>query len=220
VFDLDGLLVDSEPLQAWAWDVFLARHGRRMKPEVLAQMLGLRAVDAVEIVVRELALPMSGADALRERDELFLAAVPGAVDAMPGALDLLAELRERGVPTALATSGHRRYVDLSLASAGLHEAFDHEVTGEMVTRGKPHPDVYLEAARLLDLPASACLALEDAPNGVTSAVTAGMLCFAVPGAHGAAQDVSHAHAVLESLEEVIPALGARGIELGGRAAQG
>jgi HAD superfamily hydrolase (TIGR01509 family) len=213
VFDLDGLLVDSEPLQAWAWDVFLQRHGKRMTPAVLGRMLGLRAVDASEIAVEMLDLPMSGSEALRERDEIFLAAVPGAVHPMPGAHDLIATLRERAIPIALATSGHRRYVDLALTSAGLAGAFDCEVTGDMVQRGKPHPDVYQQAARLLDLASESCLALEDAPNGITSAIAAGMLCFAVPGDHGAEHDVSHAHAVLNSLADVIATLDARGIVL-------
>lgn len=213
IFDLDGLLVDSEPLQAWAWDEYVTRFGVRLTPDVLHRMLGRRAVDAVEIAVEMLDLPVTAADALRDRDEIFLAAVPGAIQPMDGARELLAELRRRGVPVALATSGHRRYVDLALESAGLTGQFDREVTGEMVTHGKPHPDTYLQAARMLNIAPELCLALEDAPNGIASAKAAGMLCFAVCADPDSPHDISHADAVLTSLHQVMGTLQARGIRL-------
>ncbi len=210
VFDLDGLLIDSEPLQAWAWHEYVARFGAVMTPDVLSRMLGLRAVDAVKIPIEMLDLPVDEATALRDRDEIFLAAVPGAIHPHTGARELIDDLRQRGIPLALATSGHRRYVDLALASAGLTGRFDQEVTAELVTRGKPHPDVYLRAAELLNIPAEYCLALEDAPNGVTAAKAAGMRCIAVPGEHSNLDGVAHADAVLESLSEVISEMQQRG----------
>ena len=210
VFDLDGLLIDSEPLQAWAWHEYIARFGAVMTPDILGRMLGLRAVDAVKIPIEMLDLPVDEATALRDRDEIFLAAVPGAIQPHAGAQDLIDELKQRGIPVALATSGHRRYVDLALASAGLTGLFDQEVTAELVTRGKPHPDVYLRAGELLGIPADRCLALEDAPNGVTAAKAADMRCIAIPGEHGSREGVAHADAVLESLAEVIGEMVRRG----------
>ncbi len=210
VFDLDGLLIDSEPLQAWAWHEYVARFGAVMTPDVLGRMLGLRAVDAVKIPIQMLDLPVDEATALRERDEIFLAAVPNAIQAHAGAKELIADLQQREIPIALATSGHRRYVDLALTSAGLTGLFDEEVTAELVTRGKPHPEVYLRAAELLGTPADRCLALEDAPNGVTSAKAAGMRCIAIPGHHSTPEGVAHADAVLESLSDVIGEMQRRG----------
>jgi HAD superfamily hydrolase (TIGR01509 family) len=209
VFDLDGLLIDSEPLQAWAWYEYVARFGTSMTPAILNRMLGLRAVDAVKIPIEMLDLPVDEETALRERDEIFLAAVPGAIHAHDGAIELIDELRAREIPIALATSGHRRYVDLALASAGLTGRFDQEVTAELVTRGKPNPDVYLRAADLLGTPPEACLALEDAPNGVTAAKAATMRCFAIPGDHATPEAVSHADAVLGSLNDVLGELARR-----------
>jgi HAD superfamily hydrolase (TIGR01509 family) len=203
VFDLDGLLIDSEPLQAWAWHEYVARFGAVMTPDVLGRMLGLRAIDAVKIPIEMLDLPVDEVTALRDRDEIFLAAVPGAIHAHAGAKELIADLQQREIPIALATSGHRRYVDLALASAGLTGLFDQEVTAELVTRGKPHPDVYLRAAELLAIPPDRCLAIEDAPNGVTAAKAAGMRCIAIPGDHATPDKVAHADAVLESLADVI-----------------
>jgi HAD superfamily hydrolase (TIGR01509 family) len=210
VFDLDGLLIDSEPLQAWAWYEYVARFGTSMTPAILNRMLGLRAVDAVKIPIEMLDLPVDEETALRERDEIFLAAIPGAIHAHEGAVELIDALRAREIPIALATSGHRRYVDLALASAGLTGRFDQEVTAELVTRGKPNPDVYLRAADLLGTSPEACLALEDAPNGVTAAKAAAMRCFAIPGDHATSEAVSHADAVLGSLNEVIGEMARRG----------
>lgn len=210
VFDLDGLLVDSEPLQAWAWHEYVARFGAVMTPDVLGRMLGLRAVDAVKIAIEMLDLPVDAATALRERDDIFLAAVPGAIQPHQGARALLDGLTAHNMPLALATSGHRRYVDLALTSAKLTGLFDREVTAELVTRGKPHPDVYLRAAELLGIPADRCLALEDAPNGVSAAKAAGMRCFAIPGEHGSRKGVAHADATLGSLDEVIGEMRRRG----------
>lgn len=205
VFDLDGLLVDSEPLQAWAWDVYARRFGATLRDDVLARMLGLRAVDASGVFVEMLGLPVTPDVAMRERDEIFLEAASGRIAAHRGAAELVEALRERGVPLALATSGHRWYVDLALASAGLSGRFDVEVTGDQVERGKPHPDIYLRAAELLPAPPEHCLALEDAPNGVRAARAAGMVCFAVPES-GVPAGVDAADEVLGSLRQVLPML--------------
>lgn len=202
VFDLDGLLVDSEPLQAWAWDAYARRFGTTLRDDVLGRMLGLRAVDASRIFVELLDLPVAPEVAMRERDELFLEAVPGRIAPHRGARELVSALRERDVPLALATSGHRRYVDLALASAGLTGAFDVEVTGDQVERGKPSPDIYLRAAALLDTTPERCLALEDAPNGVRAALAAGMVCFAIPET-GSLPGVGDADEILGSLGQVI-----------------
>ncbi|MCO5176770.1 MAG: HAD family phosphatase [Thermomicrobiales bacterium] len=205
VFDLDGLLVDSEPLQAWAWDAYARQHGSELRADVLARMLGRRAVDAVQTFVADLALHVSPEVALRERDELFLAAVPGRIAAHSGAAELLAYLRERHIPLALATSGHRRYVDLALESAGLSGSFDVEVTGDQVTHGKPHPEIYLHACERLGIPPESALALEDAPNGVQAALAAGMICFSVPESADHSE-IEDAHEILGSLRQVISML--------------
>jgi pseudouridine-5'-monophosphatase len=214
IFDLDGLLIDSEPLQIRAWERYLERFGAAMSPELLSRMYGLRLVDSAQLVVRELGLPVTAADVVRDRDLIFLAAVPGNIDAMPGAAELIATFRSLGVSLALATSGHRRYVDLALAAAGLARSFDVEVTGDLVAHGKPAPDTYLKAAELLGAEPTNCLALEDAPNGIRSAKAAGMLCFAVPNERTDGLELSAADAVLASLRDVVPELQRRGL-LGG-----
>lgn len=210
VFDLDGLLIDSEPLQLAGWEAYLQRFGAVMTPDVLGRILGLRLVDSAVVVVEMLDLPVRAEEVVRDRDAIFLATVPGAIEAMPGARDLIERLRALGFRIGLATSGHRRYVDLALESAGLVRLFDAEVTGELVVRGKPAPDVYLRAAELLELHPSACLALEDAPIGAASASAAGMHCFVIPNHATRELTFNGVDAMLFHLEQVIPEMDSRG----------
>ena len=213
IFDFDGLLVDSEPVQFEAWETYVAQFGAELPPDLRSRMYGTRLVDSARLVADELRLPVSAEDIARGRDDLFLALVPGRIEAKPGAQSLLLELKRRHVPTALATSGHRRYVDLALASAELLGQFDVEVTGDMVNRGKPDPETFLTAARLLDKLPTSCLVLEDSPQGVAAACAAGMPVFAVPDGTAPGADVSAATAVLRSLDEVIEAIERYGFTL-------
>jgi HAD superfamily hydrolase (TIGR01509 family) len=210
VFDMDGLLVDSEPVQIEAWEAFLAQHGKSLSDDLLHRMYGLRVWDSAQLLIAELGLPLSVDEVVLARDALFFELLPGRLLPMPGSRETVQALFKLGYRLALATSGHRRYVDVVLRELGLVGAFEAEVTGEMVERGKPAPDIYSAAAKLLDLPPDACVALEDAPNGVVSAKEAGMICLAIPNQMTSGIDgFARADAVLSSLPEVIPWLGSR-----------
>lgn len=205
VFDLDGLLVDSEPVQIEAWKLFLTRHDHELSTALLNRLYGLRVWDTAQVLIDELDLNLTVDQVVRERDALFFQMLPGRLKAMPGAQELVRTLRESEVRLALATSGHRRYVDVALEELDLTGAFEVEVTGDMVRAGKPAPDIYLAAAERLDLLPEWCLALEDAPHGIASAKSAGMLCLAIPNEMTA--DITgsdRADAVLASLNDVSP----------------
>ena len=214
IFDLDGLLIDSEPLQIAAWREYLQRHRAELTDDMLGQMYGLRLSDASKVVVNLLDLDISPEQVATERDALFLRTVPGNIQPCSGAIVLLTELRHRGMPIALATSGHRRYVDLALESAGIPRAFDAEVTGEMVVLGKPDPETFLTAARLLGVEPAGCLVLEDSPNGVRAAKAAGMLCLAIPNEDTSDHDLSAADQILPSLDQVLEWMDSRSNETG------
>lgn len=211
IFDLDGVLVDSEALQLAAWEQYVARFAQRLPRELLPRLFGRRLADAARIIVAELALPVSPERAAQERDELFLASLPGNVRSMPGAHDLIAALRARGIPLGLATSGHQRYVHLVLAELGLDDAFSVLVTGDDVARGKPAPDCYVLAAARLGAQPGSCVAIEDAPLGVAAARAAGLRCLAVPNDHTRHIDgFAAADAILPGLDAVLPWLEANG----------
>jgi len=206
LFDLDGLMVDSEPLAERAWNQVLARYGHRLDSQMFSDILGLRVVDSARFICQHFRLPISPQEAADERDRLFLETVPTRLRARAGLYPLLDELADRGLPLGVATSGHRRYVTLALQTLVIESFFQAVATGDEVARGKPAPDVYLLAAGRLGVPPACCLVLEDAPLGVAAARAAGMVCVAVPGRRAALQDFHDAHRVFLSLEEVQEAL--------------
>lgn len=211
VFDLDGVLVDSESLQLAAWQRYVQTFGKNLPAELLPRLFGRRLIDAARVIVEALHLPVSPEDAARQRDDLFLASLPGNVRPIAGARELITALRERQRMLGLATSGHRRYVDLVLQELGLAGVFAAVVTGDDVRHGKPAPDCYRLVCERLGSPPERCVAIEDAPLGVAAAKAAGLHCLAVPNAHTAHLDgFQDADAVLPGLEAVLPWLEANG----------
>jgi HAD superfamily hydrolase (TIGR01509 family) len=202
VFDLDGLMADSEPLAEWAWKQTLARYGHALDDQTFRDILGMRVSDSARFLCRRFPLPVSPEEALAERERLFLEAVPTRLRACPGLYPLLDELDARGLPLGIATSGHRRYVALALQTLGLEGRFRAVATGDDVVRGKPAPDIYLLASERLGVPPIYCLALEDAPLGAQSACAAGMVCLAVPNPRTAPSDFPSACRIFSSLHEV------------------
>jgi len=206
VFDLDGLMADSEPLAEWAWQQTLARYGRELDDQAFREVQGMRVTDSSRFFCERFALPISPEEVMVERDRLFLGAVPTRLRACSGLYPLLDDLAARGLSLGVATSGHRRYVTLALQTLGLDGRFQAIAAGDEVERGKPAPDIYLLAAERLGVSTDRCLALEDAPLGVEAAVAAGMTCLAVPSQWTAALNFPGAYRVFSSLNEVREAL--------------
>ena len=206
IFDLDGLMADSEPLAEWAWNQVLKQYGHKLDAQILQSILGLRVIDSARDLCQHFHLPISPKEAAGARDRLFLQAVPSQLQACPGLFALLEELETHGMPLGIATSGHKEYVELALQTLGIQERFRAIARGDEVERGKPDPEVYLLAASRLRVDPSECLVLEDAPLGVTAALAAGMLCVAVPNPRIPTSEFTAAHHVFSSLVEVHGAL--------------
>jgi HAD superfamily hydrolase (TIGR01509 family) len=188
IFDMDGLLIDSELLAAGAMDRFLARYGLERRPDVHQKLLGRRLPEAMAIVRDHYGLEHELHAMIEEYGAMRVAALRGAVKPMPGARALIAFGRSAGLKLALATSGMREHATVSLVETGLDGLFDVEVTGDEVERGKPEPDLFLRAAQKLGVDPSACVVFEDAPNGVAAARAAGMVVAAVPNESSKSHD--------------------------------
>jgi HAD superfamily hydrolase (TIGR01509 family) len=176
---MDGTLLDSEKL----WDVALADLaewlGGQLSTAARRRMVGSSMGRSVAILHADLGVeadPESSACYLTERMAELLA---GEIPWRPGAEEFLADVHESGIPTGLVTSTHRRLTDIALATMG-RQNFTVTVCGDEVDRPKPNPDPYLLAARLLDVPPSECVVLEDSPLGVAAAEAAGCVVVAVP----------------------------------------
>jgi HAD superfamily hydrolase (TIGR01509 family) len=203
VFDLDGVIIDSEESWEEVRRAYAAEHGRQFLPDSQERMMGMSTGEwsrhlAVDVGV---GLPPQqvATDVLDRMAERYRTALP----LVPGGVPAVRRLAAR-FPLALASSSARILIDQVLQSAGLTDAFRVTLSTEEVPRGKPFPDVYLEAAVRLGVPAAACAAVEDSSNGLRSAAAAGMVVIAVPhGVYPPAPDALAAAAlVVTNLDEL------------------
>ena len=200
VFDLDGVIVDSEPLQERANAEYVATLGIELERELLHAMLGRRVRELTDEIARRAGLTPE--EAFSGREAVFwrlLLESPEALVPMPGLHEAVARLTAAGCRLAVASSGTRRYVEHVLERLGVRAAFAAVVSGDDVANGKPHPEIYLRAAAALGIDPASCVAIEDAPAGIAAARAAGMRVIAVPHALVAGLDVSAADAAARDL---------------------
>ncbi|HEX9246377.1 MAG TPA: HAD family phosphatase [bacterium] len=203
IFDLDGLIIDSETPDVLAWQAAYARYGLSFPVDSWLQNIG-RTDGPFDPYVPfrrpgSPATPEAVAAIWREHHDRL---IDEYFKPLPGVVPLLTSLRHRGIRTAVASSSRRSWIRRVLTGLDLDAQFDAEAGGDEVPRAKPAPDVYLLAARRLGAPPEACAALEDSTNGVRAAKAAGMACVAVPSALTRPMDFSAADLVVSSLEEV------------------
>ncbi|PXY31137.1 HAD family hydrolase [Prauserella muralis] len=180
VFDLDGVLVDSEHLWEENWVAYAARHGVQWTPGDTATVQGMSAPEWAAYLARHSGTSESVEEVERAVvDGMIEAVEAGKAPLLPGAADMVTEVSAR-VPVALASSATRRVIDAVLATYGLTAEFSATVSSAEVPRGKPSPDVYLEAAARLGHAGSDCLAVEDSSNGIRAAAAAGLTVVALP----------------------------------------
>jgi beta-phosphoglucomutase len=183
IFDMDGVLVDSGACHREAWKALLSELGVAPAPDFWRLTIGRPSHEAVCVLLgRE--LPEGEARALsRRKQQHYLRIATSGLPAVPGVARFVQDLREQGVPRAVATSARRSDVDQMLGGIALLDRFDAIVTAEMVRRGKPDPEVYLLAAQALGVEPPGCLVFEDSLVGVHAARTAGMRVIGLATSH-------------------------------------
>ena len=181
LFDVDGVLVDSEPMIAEAGSAMFAElYGVPVNPAEFKPFIGTGEARFLGGVAEARGVDIDVPKAMRRVYELYFELIPGRLGAVPGAVELVRELRAAGIKTATATSADRIKLDANLEAIGLGEAdFDALVCGNDVTRKKPFPDIYVEAARRLGVDPADCLVIEDAPEGIRAGKAAGCACVGV-----------------------------------------
>ncbi len=201
IFDLDGVLWDGEPLYHEAFNIVLAPYGHRVSDDEYAQIIGLSVEASWEWVRSRFNLTDPLARFLRAYDVTVLRLLKRPVEPLPGARPLIAELRSRGVPIAIASASLRQWVDATLRGLGLQDAFDTTVSASDVNNGKPAPDLFLAAARRLGVAPQDCLAVEDTLAGVRSAKAADMFAIQLRAASTALPPLDEADLVLDSFAD-------------------
>ncbi len=207
IFDVDGLMVDSEPLSHQAWNDFLRPFGHQINDEMIQQMIGLRADVSTKFVRETFNLALSIEEIISQRYAIYekIQATNG-VPAMPGLLALHEMIAQRQIPWGVATSSSHHHAETILARLQLVPTHNAIAGGDEVAHGKPAPDIYLLAAKRLGIAPQDCMALEDSGPGSCAAVAAGMLTIAIPNGHTKTADFSHVDYQFDSLHQVLERL--------------
>jgi beta-phosphoglucomutase len=181
ILDMDGLMLETESIYKLAWQSAATELGFDLDDDYYLTLVGQTNPACEAALVDRFGdhFPMNG---FRDRwSSLWRTIVEtSGIPTKPGLTELLTFLRERQIPTAVATSSDQDYTSLSLRAANLESWFDNVITGDQVVNGKPASDIYIEAARRLGVTAVNCVALEDSDAGVLSASAAGMITVMVP----------------------------------------
>jgi HAD superfamily hydrolase (TIGR01509 family) len=205
VFDLDGLLLDSEQVWDEVREAFTRERGGRWHEQAQSDMMGMSSTEWSRYMHDELGLPEPPEELNRLVVERMEERYRERLPLIEGAVDAVRRIGERW-PLGLASSSNRPLIDLALELMGVADLFKVTVSSEEVGRGKPAPDVYLEAARRLGARPEKVVAIEDSANGIRAAKAAGMRVVAIPNPHfpPPGEVLAQADLVLESLAELTP----------------
>ena len=203
IFDMDGVLVDSEPLFFNAVNLLLEREGGSpvSEEENRINLIGTTVEETWRRLAKMRNLTRPLPYYLENYDGVVRQVLREQLVPRPGVTHILEAARQRGLPTAVASSSLRSWVELKLEALKLDHTFNAVLGGDDVARGKPEPDIYLTASQRLGVPPSECIAIEDSPIGIAAAVASGIYTIAVRTKSTDGLDISQAHAVLDSLTD-------------------
>ncbi|QDV71204.1 Phosphorylated carbohydrates phosphatase [Rosistilla carotiformis] len=194
-------MFDTEPLYYQVGTELLARRGFEFTMQIQQKMMGRPAPEAIAVLISEFQLSDSPTDLQQESDDLYSGLLAGGLVAMPGLFELLEHLENEAIPYAVATSSKRHFAEQMLSSFDLIPRLQFLLTGDDVSQGKPHPEMYLSAADRFQIQPENMLVLEDSENGCLSAADSGACAIAVPGEHTAGHRYDRAFMSIDSLAD-------------------
>lgn len=204
LFDMDGLMINTEPIQSKAYEVILREYGKQpiFYNTGVIQKVGVREKDNWELIKTAHGLEEDTAILMGKRGKIYLEILEQNLIPQPGLLDLITMLNTHNIKMAVASSSALDQIEAVLGGLGIRQHFAAVVSGQFVPRGKPYPDMFLEAAKKLAVNPKNCVVLEDAQTGVEAGKAAGAIVIAVPNEFTADQDVSKADLVVSSLYDI------------------
>ncbi len=201
VFDLDGLMFNTEELYQIVGAELLGRRGCQFTAPLLDALMGRPAHVSLQIMIDWYQLDATVAELEAEQDAIFADLLDTRLAPMPGLFELLATLEQAGIPKAIGTGSPRAFVVDVLSRFDLEPRFEFLLTAEDVSEGKPDPEIYRTACRRLAVPPPQVMVLEDSENGCRSAVEAGTFAVAVPGFHSGRHAYAGTRFIADSLAD-------------------
>ena len=203
IFDMDGVIVDSEPIFVEIEKRIMKKYGVEITDEVLDRYVGISTPTMWEDLIKLYSLEC-GLEELLEVHEALKEEVFSEVEmiAIDGVRELLAELKNQNIPAAIASSSPVGFIGEVLQKLDIKSYFTAVVSGEEIEKGKPHPDIFLKAAELLGVRPEECVVIEDSMHGVRAAIAAGMKCIGFANSKTGRQNLSEATCVVNDLKNV------------------
>jgi HAD superfamily hydrolase (TIGR01509 family) len=207
IFDLDGVLLDSEPIYLAATNSVLAREGQYISPEENARFIGVRFRDMLAEIIPSMGLAYDADYYVEATRAAVLEAFGRPLTPPPGARELIERLVDHGVPRAVGSSSVHAWVEQVLTNLGVRQHFPIVVGGDDVAHGKPAPDIFLRCAELLGVEPARCVVIEDSVNGVLAARQAGMAAIGLRTASTSTLVLEGCLAVVDSFHEAAGHIG-------------
>lgn len=204
IFDMDGVITDTQDLIAAAESALLAEYGIMVTPEeITARYAGTTSREMMPHVFASFNIEMPELPVLiQQRKERIDAVVTGNVRAIPGTVEFIRELHERGVPIAVGSGSRTPFIRSALSELGIFELFQNTTGSDEVANGKPAPDTFLLAAERLGIAPEYCLVIEDGKHGMVAAQQAGMRCIGLIRSGEYSRETHPADAFVKNLSEV------------------
>lgn len=204
VFDLDGVVIDSELHWKKVEFGFLKNLVKNWNESNQRELLGMNVLDVFHLLKKRFGISIKESEFLERYDEMATDIYRNRISVMPGCLDAIGRLRKNGLATALATSSSRKWVDWTLERLGeLRGAFDIITCSDDVDgKKKPSPEIYLHTAKKLGVPPAGCAAIEDSQSGLLSARLAGMKCIGYRNGFNEEQDLSSSDFIMKAFSEL------------------
>ena len=202
LFDMDGVLVDSEFLHIKAEKLTLAPYGIELSKEEINNFMGMGVKMMLRSLIEKYSLPITEETLFRIHEKNLSDSFREELEIMPGAIEIINDLKNRKIKLALASSSSLYLINLVLKIIHLESVFDVVISGEEVINGKPFPDIFRKTAELLNIQLDRCVVIEDSKNGVTAAKSAGMICIGFRSPNSKNQDISQADYIVDDLTKI------------------
>ena len=205
LFDMDGTMLDSEPVSESCWMKAAQELGYTIEQELMNSFFGKNLVSIEKMLAEALRIGEKAADIVAGRQRYYSAYVrENEIPKKKGLIELLEYLKEKEIPAVVCTSTERELGEIALKNAGVYDYFASHVFGDMVARTKPDPQGFQMAARAIGIPSEECLVIEDSPNGILAGKAAGGYTIFVPDRLSLSEEVREGiTAEMKSLDEII-----------------